>query len=417
MKYIKLIVLTCIMLMTGFYAHAQSDKKIDLSKSLKVGDFFVAPSAVQQIRGDGKVINLQKLADKVVILDFFDTYCGTCIQTMPKLQKLQEKLKDKVQIISVSWQDKATLEKFFEKNEYLKENKVNLPVIYSDVYLKDRFPHKGVPHVVFLYKGKVQAITGNKLITEDHILDLYKNGKIDLPLKDDFGKGNLLGQTAGELQIKGAVSLSGYQNGVPFESFKRQVDSMSDLQKTSFYNSSIYSAVMSTWAKIKKADYIPRSERLLLKVKDPNRYKDTANIGDVWYMQNAISYERLDAIERTDSAQACIVLKDLHSFLGIRTYKMMKNIKCLILSPCPVKPYTGNIPLDGMTYDGSSVLAVMTDMGQQFPPVLDLVKSKVVIKLGAYSNLKELNEQLVSYGISASIGIGEQEVLVIEETE
>lgn len=417
MKYTRLIVLTCIMLMTGFYAHAQSDKKIDLSKSLKVGDFFVAPSAVQQIRGDEKVLNLQKLADKVVILDFFDTYCGTCIQTMPKLQKLQEKLKDKVQIISVSWQDRATLEKFFEKNEYLKENNVNLPVIYSDVYLKDRFPHKGVPHVVFLYKGKVQAITGNKLITEDHILDLYKNGKIDLPLKDDFGKGNLLGQTSGEVQIVGAVSLSGYQNGVPFESFKRQVDSVSGLQKTSFYNSSIYSAVMSTWAKIKKADYIPRSERLLLRVKDPNRYKDTANIGDVWYMQNAISYERLDAIERTDSTQACIVLEDLHSFLGIRTYKMMKSIKCLILSPCPVRPYTGNVPLDGMTYDGSSVLAVMTDMGQQFPPVLDLVKSKMVIKLGAYNNLKELNEQLVSYGISASIGMGMQEVLVIEEKE
>lgn len=417
MKYTRLIVLTCIMLMTGFYAHAQSDKKIDLSKSLKVGDFFVAPNAVQQIRGDGKVLNFPKLADKVVILDFFDTYCGTCIQTMPKLHKLQEKLKDKVQIISVSWQDRATLEKFFEKNEYLKENKVNLPVIYSDVYLKDRFPHKGVPHVVFLYKGKVQAITGNKLITEDHILDLYKNGKIDLPLKDDFGKGNLLGQTSGEVQIVGAVSLSGYQNGVPFESFKRQVDSVSGLQKTSFYNSSIYSAVMSTWAKIKKADYIPRSERLLLRVKDPNRYKDTANIGDVWYMQNAISYERLDAIERTDSTQACIVLEDLHSFLGIRTYKMMKSIKCLILSPCPVRPYTGNVPLDGMTYDGSSVLAVMTDMGQQFPPVLDLVKSKMVIKLGAYNNLKELNEQLVSYGISASIGMGMQEVLVIEEKE
>lgn len=417
MNYLKLILVTYIVLMTAFNSSAQSDKKIDLSKAIKVGDIFVPPSAVQQMRGTGKPIDLKKLEDKVVILDFFDTFCGTCIQTMPKLQKLQDKLKDKVQIITVSWQDKGTLQRFYDKNEYLKENKVNLPVIYSDVYLKERFPHKSVPHVVLLFNGQVQAITGNKVITEEHVLALYEKGQVDLPLKDDFGTGNLLGQAIGERLTKGAVSLSGYQNGVPFESFRKQQDSVTGLQKTSFYNCSIYSAVMSTWAKIEKANYIPRPERLLLIVKDPNAYKDTANVGDIWYAEHAISYERMDVISRTDSAQGRLLLHDLHTFLGIRTNKAMKNIECLILKPCPVKSYGGKIPMEGMTYAGTSVFAVMTDMGRQFPPVLDLVKSKAEIKLGDYSNLKELNEQLAVYGIVAEIGMGEQEVLVIEEVE
>lgn len=417
MKYIRIIVLLSMAMFTSLYTIAQSDKKVDLSKALKVGDTFVPPSAVQQMRGSGRTIDLQKLGDKVIILDFFDTFCGTCIQTMPKLQKLQEKLKDKVQIITVGWQDKATLEKFFNNNQFLKENKVNLPVIYSDVDLKERFPHLSVPHVVFIYKGRVYAITGNKVITEEHILDLYDKGTIDLPLKDDFGKGDLMGQAKKSLQIKGLVTLSGYQNGVPFESFRRKLDSVTGLQKTSFYNVSIYSAVLSTWAKIKKGDYIPRPERLILKVKDPNHYRDIANIGDVWYAEHSISYERLDAIERTDSAQAQIVLQDLHSFLGLRIYKKMEEIECLILKPCHVKTYTRKIPFNGMTFEGSSVLAVMLDMGEQFPPVLDLVKSKVQIKLGDYNNLEELNEQLAAYGIVAEIGKGEQEVLVIEEVE
>lgn len=417
MKYIKTIALMCTMLMTTLFTNAQSDKKIDLSKTLRVGNAFVPPSAVQQMRGTGKLVDLQKLKNKVVILDFFDTFCGTCIQTMPKLQKLQDKLKDKIQIITVAWQDRGTLEKFYESNQFLKENKVNLPVIYSDVYLKDRFPHQTVPHIVFLYNGKVQAITGNKLITEEHIMSLYEKGKIDLPLKDDFGKGNLMGEGTVETQIKGAVSLSGYQNGVPFEAFKKQKDSVTGLQKTSFYNVSIYSAVLSSWAKIKKADYIPRPERLVMKVNAPNRYEDIDNIGDVWYQEHAISYERLESIQRSDSAQAKIVLDDLHRFLGIRTFKTMKSIECLILKPCQEKPYTGKNVLDGMTYNGSSVLAVMTDMGRQFPPVLDLVKSKKEIKPGNYENLEELNQQLATYGIVAEIGIGEQEVLVIEEIE
>ncbi|WP_400263131.1 TlpA family protein disulfide reductase [Sphingobacterium sp. SG20118] len=417
MRKIKTIKLLCLLLVSVVYASAQSGKKIDLNNALQVGDNFVPPSALQQMRGTGKPIDLQKLVNKVVILDFFDTSCGTCIQTMPKLQKLQDKLKDKVQIIIVAWQDKVTLEKFFNQNEFLKENKVNLPVIYSDVYLKELFPHRGVPHVVFVYNGKVQAITGSKLITEEHILALYEKGQIDLPLKDDFGRGNLMGLSRSDMEVKGAISFSGYQNGVPFESFRRKLDRVTGMQKTSFYNMSIYSAVLSTWAKLEKSDYIPRPERLLLKVRDSNRYVDTANLGDLWYTQNAISYERLDKIQRTDSAQARIVLNDLHRFLGIRTYKMMKNIECLILKPCPIIPYTGKVALDGMTFEGSAVLAVMTDMNRIFPPVLDLVKSEMVIKLGDYNNLDQLNEQLANYGIVANIGMAEQEVLVIEEVE
>ncbi|MGJ1325401.1 TlpA family protein disulfide reductase, partial [Sphingobacterium faecium] len=110
MKYIPLIALTYLLMIMGICAHAQI-KNVDLNLALKVGDTFVPPSAVQQMRGTGKLIDLHKLKQKVVILDFFDTYCGTCIQSMPKLQKLQDKLKDKVQIITVGWQDQATLNK------------------------------------------------------------------------------------------------------------------------------------------------------------------------------------------------------------------------------------------------------------------------------------------------------------------
>lgn len=305
MKYLKLIATTYLIMITVIYANGQTDRKTDLSKALKIGDTFVPPNAIQQMRGVGTGIDLNKLAGKVVILDFFDTYCGTCIQSMPKLQKLQNKLKDKVQIITVGWQDQATLNKFYASNQFLKENKVNLPVIYADSYLKERFPHQGVPHVVFLYKGKVQAITGSDFITEENILTLFEKGTIDLPLKDDFGKGDLMGKTKNGKQLTGMVSLSGYQNGVPFESFRRQKDSLSELQKTSFYNVSIYSAVLSTWAKIEKADYIPRPERLLLKVKNPNRYLDTSSMGNVWYTQHAISYERLDSITYSHRADSC----------------------------------------------------------------------------------------------------------------
>ncbi|MNY59189.1 hypothetical protein D3C86_1956070 [compost metagenome] len=93
----------------------------------------------------------------------------------------------------------------------------------------------------------------------------------------------------------------------------------------------------------------------------------------------------------------------------------MKNIESLILKPCEIKPYLRQPGAKVMNYDNSSVLAVMTDMSGKYPPVLDMVKSNEKIILEKYSNLEELNEQLANYGIKAEIGIGEQEVLVIEE--
>lgn len=418
MNHFKQLFVSFILLILTINTFAQTAENIISKEALKIGDTFVPPSAIQQMRGTGKPLDLQKLAGKVVILDFFDTYCGTCIQSMPKLQKLQDKLKDKVQIISVTWQDKATIDKFFAGNSYLKENKVNLPVIYADVYLKQRFPHLGVPHVVFLYKGGVKAITSSKLVTEENILELHKKELIDLPLKDDFGKGDLIGRNKEETgPVKYGVWIAGYQNGAPFESLKIKKDSLTNMIKTSFYNASISSAVKFIWAKISPADYVPRPERLVLKVKNLDQYQDVEAKGGVWSREHALSYERLDKISRPDSVQARMVLNDLHSFLGMRSYKAMKKIPCLILQSCPLQPTPKDTLAKGMVYENSAVLAVMTDLGGKFPPVLDRVNSKEKIQIASYETLAEFNAQLAAYGIEAVLGEEEMEVLVIEEIE
>lgn len=414
MKKFQLLVVS-ILLNNVFQAvYAQPGFKVDFSKALNVGDNFVPPNKAKLMRSSEGTINWDMLDDKVIVLDFFETSCSSCIQSMPKLQQIQNSLGNKLKIFTVGWQDRASLEKFFNSNKFLKDNEVYLPVIYNDSYLKEKFPHKGVPHVVFIYKGKVMAITMSEHITEENILKLFDKGTISLPLKDDFGKGNLIKEGV-NIPKKGGVWLSGYQEGVPYQSLIIKEDSLTGMVKTSFYNVSIYSAILFNWARVRKSDYIPRRERLVLNVKDPKKYDDIDKLGNSWYVENAISYERWDRVKRPDSLQARQVLSDLHSLLGIKSYKTMRNIECLILQPCTVVPSKSIESASLVSYENTSVLSTMIDVSYEFPPVVDKVNKNMKIRLAPYSNLVELNTQLRAYGIEAVPGIEEAEVLVIEE--
>ncbi|MEZ0454437.1 TlpA disulfide reductase family protein [Sphingobacterium thalpophilum] len=188
--YIYIIALICSVVV----AKAQPNFKVDLKKRLLVGDTFIAPDNVSLMRGNLKRIDWKKLKNKVVLLDFFDTYCASCIQLMPHLQDLQNTYGDKIQIITVTWQDRETMEKFFAQKQYLSDHKVNLPVIYNDTYLKDLFPHQSVPHEVLIYQGRVQAITGPNYVTAENLLNLHREKQINLPLRDEYGKADLKGQ-------------------------------------------------------------------------------------------------------------------------------------------------------------------------------------------------------------------------------
>lgn len=105
---------------------------------------------------DGKEVSLASFRDpnKVVLLNFWATWCGPCKAEIPGFVELQEKYRDKLTIIGYSVDDTAELAK-----KYAAEYKINYPILLGEGRedVQDAYgPIWGIPASFIISKdGKV----------------------------------------------------------------------------------------------------------------------------------------------------------------------------------------------------------------------------------------------------------------------
>jgi len=127
------------------------------------------------------ITSTSDLKGKVILLDFWATWCGSCIVNMPHLDSLQAKFQDNLQIIAISSEEKDRLERFVKNRPFN-----FLFTRDGNQQMQDVFPHRMIPHSVLIDKeGRVVAITKPENINEQVIRDVINNEPIDLPLKVD----------------------------------------------------------------------------------------------------------------------------------------------------------------------------------------------------------------------------------------
>ena len=105
----------------------------------------------------------QQLNDKLLVVDFFGTWCIPCIRALPKLSALQEKYKGQINIILVSDEPEEKLLAFIGK-----QKDFALPVIVDEQAIFTKlFQPPAYPYTAIVGKnGKVLAISAQEEMNE-----------------------------------------------------------------------------------------------------------------------------------------------------------------------------------------------------------------------------------------------------------
>jgi thiol-disulfide isomerase/thioredoxin len=101
--------------------------------------FFRNPSVAPVLTArdlDGRELSLAALRGKVVLINFWATWCGPCRAEIPDLVALQDKYRDTLQIIGIS-QDEAPVDLV---RRFVADHHMNYPVVMSTPEIEKLFP-------------------------------------------------------------------------------------------------------------------------------------------------------------------------------------------------------------------------------------------------------------------------------------
>ena len=120
----------------------------------------------------GDTFTLSEQAGNVVLINFWATWCGPCVEEMPALQDLYEEYgdSDNVKIILInSGESSQTVHRFLSQNGY------TMPCIYdTDNTVNDQYGVMGIPYTVIFNKDGTVAETYEGSYGCEKQYELYK---------------------------------------------------------------------------------------------------------------------------------------------------------------------------------------------------------------------------------------------------
>ena len=414
-------------------------------EALKLGEKIPEVQLGRFLNNPLKQENISELKGKLIIFDFWNIHCASCIASMPRMDSLQKEFNENIQVIFVTKNSAEEVNHLFSRTNI---QKPDVPFIINDTILNELFPHYGDPlHVWINQEGYVQAITFDYNTTPETIQKFLNGIDPQLSRRNDFGlnlKYPLLSEQNSSILDKAesySILIKGLNEYTTAgNTLFIQKDSCTGLisrirtinaSKLMLYNIAFDKEIFDTDINIFN---LPKNNRIILETKDSTDFyipKKESKIAD-WVMKNSYSYE-IKLSNKNESQAYKFMQQDLNKYLPFKASIEKRKIKCLILR---------NISNENMVKtkhaEGPSFVHYNEDqtVSMQNMPIASLIlqliywntniKSPIVdgttisdnVDIAIHSrfnDIKSLNKELQHYGLTLSEEEKEIKMLVITD--
>ncbi len=403
------------------------------NKSLTIGEALpesIWSTPLQIVNHPQKTMTLNQDKDKLILLDFWNTWCSSCLANFPKMEELQKQFGDKIKIIPVSNQDRPTLEKFFAtKNGQRYKQVVS---VAGDKIFHQLFPHRGVPYIVWIKDGKLLNTTDGAQVTEKTIKELLggessslqtvvqRGRERPLMLSEDFDKEKGISMLSYSFLAKGRIRGMGFGSG-----FHRSGQTAYGRQFTNLSLLEIFSAITDEIFQKQKQAF--NKKRIIIEVKDPKPLENPKDEQGNIVEANLYSYEFIVPISEADSLYP-LMLKNLSQFTDYSADIEKRKVKCLVLKrtstvdKLKTKSTTTRFSFSVSKTDlqNTSVYALVNNLNALpfIPyPIVDQTgyKTNIDLKMGKIEDLNALRKELLLYDVDLVEEEQELDMLIIKD--
>lgn len=387
---------------------------------------------------------------KLLILDFWATWCAPCVSMIPVTDSLQKQFEGKIQILPVTDQDEATVTKFLTNIKQYKN--ISLPSITNDNELRAMFPHTEIPHYVWIDgNSKVIAITGAEQVTATVIQNFLSKNEIDLPVKaDEFktindhapmfvtgielveGNNTRFEKTVASDELYHSVITKhmdgfGCEQAMDSERITCKNSTIADLYRVALGDNKLINIGLSgTIWEINNPQVKKMTDSAIMSINSSR----AAN--DAWMRLYTWCYElNCPAVLRNKKYD--IMLAELNNYFGA-TYNIVGNrerrkVNCLALIITDKNKLTNSAASKNQyAIDGyhlqlksapiSELLGLLSINIDTMPPLIDETgyNAKIDIDLNCkMSDVKSINNALDAYGLQLVEKIAERDMIVIKD--
>lgn len=397
-------------------AKAQDKKAVDVTtKGIQIGQQVPDITIANIHNYKTKTAKISDFKGKLLIIDFWATWCSSCIKNFPKMEDFQKKFAGKIQILASTSQNQETIKKFLKSHSTTTGKTFNVTTAVDDKILKELFPHNGIPHIVWIdQEGKVAAITGVEEVTELNITQILS------------GKGNHFKEKL-PIDIKRPLFLSddylSYNNLVHYSIFTKSANpGLPNGSRLRTEDDIVYGRVITNSSLIQIYEAVARQlfrkaskhyskKHLILNVADTTlvtgRFKDGK-----YDLENQYSYDFIVPVKEADSLYS-YMLQDLNRYCGfvgkienrlVRCYTLLKtkqNDQLKTAGGTIVNTLFYNKPAKLQNCPISYLVNELNSLKEITLPVVDETNYQwnIDIELSGARNLTELNNDLAKYDL------------------